>query len=324
MISKGNFTIISILLWCILYLSISCGGGSSNAIPEEDLSLEKNDPNFELAKNGFPVIEDFDYVNYAVTSIPMHFKTESSFFKNASEANNTPEHNPITNEGSKLGRVLFYDKNLSLNKKVSCASCHQQKNGFSDKEQFSTGFAGEKTSRHSPGLTQAMFYEPGKFFWDERAETLEDQVLEPIENPIEMGMELEQLVVRLQEKEYYPKLFTAAFGDQIVTSERISLALAQFIRSMVSYESAFDKAFDENGNPEFENNLNDKELLGLDLFLGKPGASGVAINCSICHGTSAIVSSRVANIGLPNNTDLGAGDGMFKAPSLRNIEVRKN
>jgi cytochrome c peroxidase len=311
---------------CSSIISISCGGSSSGTAVEEEVGLEKNNPpnTIELINETGPNAEKFDYVSYVKSSLPMHYQSESSLFKNAAESDNTPENNLVTNEGARLGRVLFYDKNLSLNKTISCASCHQQKNGFGDKERFSTGFNGEITNRQSPGLTNARFYEPKKFFWDERAETLEEQVLEPIQNDIEMGMTLEELVERLQPQEHYHELFTEAFGDQVVTSERISLALAQFIRTLISYESKFDKAFNENGTPEFEEHFNEEEKLGLDLFLGKASTNGIGINCSICHGTPAIVSSRVANIGLPNNDDEGAGDGKFKAPSLRNVEVRKH
>ena len=317
----------------LLCLSMACGGGSVGEVILEEPSLIDENLAFEKgnSEGSFQVFQKevfegkiFDYVKYAVTLIPEHFKSETGPFKDASEADNTPEDNQITNEGALLGRVLFYDKNLSLNKKTSCSSCHQQKNGFSDKDRFSKGFAGERTERHSPGLTQARYYEPGKYFWDERAETLEAQVLMPIQNEVEMGMTLEGLVERLEKTDYYSSLFTQAFGDGVISSERISLALAQFIRSMVSYQSPFDKAFDASGLPQFEENLSDEENLGLDLFLGKASVNGEGINCSICHGTTAIVSSRVANIGLPNNTDIGAGDSKFKAPSLRNVAVRKN
>lgn len=124
---------------------------------------------------------------------------------------NTPAFNPITDAGATLGRVLFYDKNLSINNTISCASCHQQDKGFSDPNQFSIGFDGATTGRHSMTLINSRWYESQRFFWDERAATLEEQVLMPIEDHIEMGMDLNQLVTKLEGLEYYPVLFNKAF-----------------------------------------------------------------------------------------------------------------
>ena len=85
------------------------------------------------------------------------------------------------------GRVLFYDKRLSTNQTISCASCHQQAHGFSDPRQFSIGYDGSLGTRHAMGLSNARWYQRKHFFWDERAATLEDQTLQPVQNPIEMG-----------------------------------------------------------------------------------------------------------------------------------------
>ena len=125
----------------------------------------------------------------------------------AIDHDNTPTDNPITNEGATLGRVLFYDTNLSANGSVSCGSCHNQSVGFSDERQLSLGFDGGETRRHSMSLSNAMFYQPGKFFWDERAATLEEQVLGPIQDAVEMGLTLEELVDVVDEQEYYDPLF---------------------------------------------------------------------------------------------------------------------
>ena len=153
---------------------------------------------------------------------------------------------------------------------MSCASCHRQDEGFSDNDRFSRGFDGERTDRHSPSLTNAKFYQRGRFFWDERADTLEAQVLEPIQSPVEMGMNLDDLVTRMGNLQYYSVLFETAYGDNVITSERISLALSQFVRAMVSYNAPFDLAFNENGQADFENNLTQQQLLGFRLFTGAP------------------------------------------------------
>ena len=103
---------------------------------------------------------------------------------------NTPINNQITDNGATLGRVLFYDKNLSINNSTSCASCHKQANAFSDTELKSEGFNGGLTGRHSMPLTNVKYYPNGRFFWDQRAATLEEQVLTPIQDAVEMGMTL--------------------------------------------------------------------------------------------------------------------------------------
>jgi cytochrome c peroxidase len=137
--------------------------------------------------------------------------------------------------------VLFYDKKISANGRISCSSCHEQAAAFSDNRALSLGFAGGETRRNSMGLTNARFYQPGKFFWDERAATLEDQVLMPFQNPVEMGLSLEQAVSITESQSYYRDLFTSAFGDPTINADRIARALAQFVRSIVSINSRYDQ-----------------------------------------------------------------------------------
>lgn len=173
---------------------------------------------------------------YASPDLPEHLKTAA-----AVGSDNPPVDNPVTDAGATLGRVLFYDRNLSTNRAVSCASCHRQRDGFADPRPLSVGFAGGRTGRNSMGVSNARFYHPGTFFWDQRAATLEEQVLKPIQDSVEMGMDLHSLTNRLQKYEFYETLFTAAFGDSQVTSDRIAKALAQFIRSMLSFRSRFDE-----------------------------------------------------------------------------------
>ena len=141
---------------------------------------------------------------------------------------------------------------MSYNSTIACASCHKQEDGFSDTATFSEGFLGEFTGRNSMGLANARFYELGSFFWDQRAETLEDQVLMPIQDHVEMGMSLDTLVLKLDGLEYYDPLFEDVFGDAAVTTDRISLALSQFIRSMVSYNAKFDEGMQTIGQANFE------------------------------------------------------------------------
>src|SRR6185312_1726533 len=164
----------------------------------------------------------FDYVAYAVTNLPPHYKDPNSPAGNLAGTDNTPATNPITNAGATLGRVLFYDRFLSANNTTSCGSCHLQQLGFSDLNPVSKGFQGGFTKRHSMGLSNAKFYQRGHFFSDERAATLEDLVLQPIQDPIEMGNNLSTLIPQMAQTTYYPGLFQAAFGTPDITPDRMA------------------------------------------------------------------------------------------------------
>jgi cytochrome c peroxidase len=251
---------------------------------------------------------------------------------------NTPADNPITDEGATLGRVLFYDRALSANGTVACASCHDQAHAFADPAQFSTGFEGGLTGRNAMSVLDARFYRNGRFFWDERAATLEEQVLMPIQNEVEMGLTLDELVANVSAQPYYAPLFEDAFGDATVTSDRISRALAQFVRAAVSYRSRYDEGIAAAGDvANAFPNYSASENRGKALFLGRAA-------CAACHLDSgppapgprrnqAIFFIAIAtNNGLDATTDVddnGVGDisgdpqddGRFKSPSLRNVEL---
>lgn len=270
------------------------------------------------AATGYPVLPNTpaDYVGYAVNNIPAYWKTGT-----IASRNNTPASNPITNAGATLGRVLFYDTRLSHDNGTSCGSCHRQQNDFSDPNQFSEGFDGQQTSRHSMGLSNNRYYSPGRYFWDERATTLEQQVLDPIQSSVEMGSTMSEVRGKLAATSYYPQLFQKAFGTTEITDDRISKALSQFVRSMVSYNSKFDRAV-ALGTPEAPNyaaaGYTQQEQLGATIF-------HTAQQCSGCHATNLQVANTTHNIGLDAtsaSTD-GAGNGRFKTPSLRNVEARE-
>jgi len=272
--------------------------------------------------------------DYEDLNLPTHFTTDSPgpLPTSVDGTDNTPADNPITNDGATLGRVLFYDKALSANGTISCASCHQQDKGFSDDAVLSLGFDGETTGRHSMTLINARFYQRGRFFWDERAATLEEQVLMPFQDPVEMGMTLDEIVSTVQAQSYYPELFTNAFGTPDVDADRIANALAQFVRSIVSHDSKYDagRALSPSPGANFPN-FTAEENLGKNLFFQTIPNGGGA--CFGCHTTEAFIS---ANPGPQNNgldafstNDLGAGEvftnpifeGRFKTTSLRNIEL---
>jgi cytochrome c peroxidase len=229
-------------------------------------------------------------------------------------ADNTPANNPITDAGATLGRVLFYDKRLSANQSISCASCHHQALAFADSAALSRGFNGRRTARHTMGLSNARFYVNRRFFWDERAVSLEAQVLQPIQDTVEMGLPLDQMTSRINATSFYPPLFAAAFGSSVATPDLVARALAQFIRSMVTAGSKFDAGVTSREGPPFTN-FTQQERLGMQVFNGVGG-------CARCHFTSAQIAPAVFNNGLDATiTDAGAGNGRFKAPSLRNIEL---
>lgn len=275
----------------------------------------------------FPQLPDSPF-NYAKVTLPTYIDRESLEL-----ADNTPTTNVLTDEGATLGRVLFYDKQLSKTNTTSCASCHVQRDGFSDRRRFSKGFEGRSTTRNSMNLANLRYSnvkrdEPG-FFWDERAATLEQQVLMPIQDEIEMGMKLNDLEDKLQQLPYYPPLFKAAFGSAIVTSDRIAKSLAQFLRSMTSFNSKFDRVKRD------DEKFTDREELGASLFIDGP--DGIAeFACAMCHVPPTFNMPAAANIGLelkykdhgleklgrPSNDPLTpSNNGKFKAPSLRNVEL---
>ncbi|WP_420430089.1 cytochrome-c peroxidase [Hyphobacterium sp.] len=271
-----------------------------------------------------PVLPQIPYFYAdADVTLPQHYRNGP-----VAAADNTPINNHITNTGAALGRVLFYDRRLSANNTTSCASCHIQSTGFSDTLRFSQGFAGEFTARHSPGLSNARYYENGHFFWDERAESLEDQTLAPIQSDVEMGLTLEAAVSRVAAESFYADLFTDAFGDAEVTSDRMAEAMAQFVRSMSSASSPFDQALAAGplGSDAFQASFSEAEYLGLQLFMPVPGSTVQDVGCAACHNTLAHISDDVHNIGLDagNDPDADPGNGLgeFKSPSLRNIGVR--
>ncbi len=255
--------------------------------------------------------------------LPAHFQPRA-----VRDLDNTPFSNPTTDAGAALGRVLFYDTRLSANGTVACASCHHQKHAFSDPGgRTSKGYEGKHTDRNAMPLVEARFYPRGRFFWDERARTLEDQVLMPIGNKVEMGHDPAKVVTQLAADPVYPKLYAAAFGDPKLTTDRTARALAQFVRALLSYRSKYDAGVAQvrSRTDDFPN-FTREENRGRGLFVQR---------CATCHmpgGQDAVFSDpNTQNTGLDADLkvpDLGVADvtfdknrvGHFKSPSLRNVE----
>lgn len=238
------------------------------------------------------------------------------------------DDNELTVAKVQLGRMLFYETNLSLDGSMSCSSCHIQANGFSDPDRFSLGVD------QLPGKRQAMAvfnlaWNTNEFFWDGRAHLLRDQSLLPIQDPLEMKEELASVVAKLEVQQQYRDQFSRAFGSEEVTALKISLALEQFMNSIVSVNSKYDQFL------AGEVTLSASEERGRELFFAEynpffPAVSGA--DCQHCHSGKNFENDKYLNNGLDSEadwTDLGRYDvtgdpddrAKFKVTSLRNIEV---
>jgi cytochrome c peroxidase len=239
----------------------------------------------------------------------------------------------ITDEGATLGRVLFYDKILSIDNTVSCGSCHHQSIGFADQARLSNGIDNQVTDRNAPPISN--LYDDNLLFWDGRATSLNDLVLQPVRNHKEMGMEnMDFLVAKIKAAPYYADLFSKAYGTSDVTSERVADAMTQFVKSMIGCDSEMDRKSlsGQSLSPQAEE--------GRNIFFGKG-------SCYNCHsgpdfndrggfidpffppnGGGFGWAQDIADIGLDETyTDVGMGVfdenlvGVFKIPSLRNVAL---
>lgn len=241
-----------------------------------------------------------------------------------------PEDNPLTIEGVELGRYLFYEKKLSGDNSMSCATCHMPQNGFSDSKKFSIGIDGISGNRQSMALVNLGW--ESFFFWDGRKTTLESQILEPVPNPIEMHQSWKDAVSKLNADVDYRNRFFKAFNEEGIDSIKVSKAIAQFLRTLISSESKYDVMY------KFENNMtlseseqsilstiDNEEWAGYDLFKSLNGA-----DCFHCHNGPLMQVKKFSNNGLDATfSDLGRGavtgnsndNGKFKVPTLRNIAL---
>ena len=237
-------------------------------------------------------------------------------------------NNPPTKEGVALGRMLFYEKMLSKDGTQACASCHLQSHGFTDTARFSIGVEGKQGGRQAMSVFNTAWH-TNEFFWDGRAHLLRDQSLMPIQDPLEMNETLENVVAKLSESKTYQDQFFRAFNSEEVTSEKMSLALEQFMNTIVSNQSKYDKYL------AGEVSLTASEERGRELFFLEfneflPDQSGA--DCAHCHGGFNFSNRLYSNNGLDaegNFADYGrekatkkiSDRAKFKIPSLRNIEL---
>ena len=241
---------------------------------------------------------------------------------------NIPEDNPLTVEGVKLGRMLFYEKMMSKDGSLACAGCHLQEDAFDDIRRFSEGVRGEEGGRQAMAVFN-MAWNDNEFFWDGRAHLLRDQALLPIQDELEMDETLDNVVAKLSDSKTYRDQFTHAFGTDVIDAEKISLALEQFMHSIVSNDSKYDQY--KAGTAT----LTESEERGRALFFEEyneffPEESGA--DCAHCHSGINFENDQYMNNGLDSDaefTDLGrfkvTNDPMdkakFKVTSLRNVEL---
>jgi len=239
-----------------------------------------------------------------------------------------PVDNPLTVEGVKLGRMLFYETALSGDGSQSCASCHRQANAFSDTAKLSTGIRGMLGKRQAMAVFN-MLWNKNEFFWDGRAHLLRDQAILPIQDPLEMDETLPNVVSKLSAMSIYTDQFNKAFGSSEINPVKISLALEQFMNSIVSHESKYDAYLDGTQN------LTPEEERGRKLFFTEYNSffpKEYGAKCAHCHGGANFATGRYANNGLDSSidfTDIGrekvTGNpndrAAFKVTSLRNIEL---
>jgi cytochrome c peroxidase len=239
------------------------------------------------------------------------------------------DDNPMTVEGVELGRKLFWEVKLSGDNTMSCGSCHAPNAAFSDPNQFSIGIDGIEGNRNSMALINLGW--ATDFFWDGRAATLEEQILGPVPNPIEMHQEWPAATAKLSQSTEYRNMFYRAFGEEGIDSTKVSKAIAQFLRTMISGKSKYDVMYMvENQIPrnaeqaQIESTITVNEWAGYDLFKSLNGA-----DCLHCHKGTMMRIDGFSNNGLDATfSDLGRGaitgnsndDGKFKVPTLRNIE----
>lgn len=259
--------------------------------------------------------------NYSNQTIPSYITKDNTL------------SNPITDKGATLGRVLFYDKNLSINNTISCASCHKQSLAFSDTAIASIGVNG-LTGRHSMRLVNARFGQETKFFWDERAVSLENQTTKPIQDHNEMGYSgqngdpsLNDLITKLSKIDYYKELFKFVYDSEEITEPKIQQALAQFIRSIQSFDSKYDIGRNQVTS-ELTNfpNFTNQENLGKNLFMSTPTFDanseriGGGLGCNGCHRAPEFdIDPNSKSNGIGGSLGGGPDFTNTKSPSLRNL-----
>ena len=232
-----------------------------------------------------------------------------------------PQDNPLTEAGVALGQRLFQDPRLSINNGQTCASCHEARHAFTDARPFSLGAEGERGSRNAMPLFN-LAWKPA-FFWDGRAPTLREQVLQPIQDPHEMHETLDRVVRKIGD---LAPLFEKAFGTPDITTESLARALEQHLLSLISADSRMDRTLTKGER------LTAQEQRGFELFFTEsdPGRGIRGGDCFHCHGGAHFTSNIFTNNGLDRVfidegryrvTRREEDRGKFIVPSLRNVAL---
>lgn len=271
----------------------------------------------------FAACDSKDPVDPPATYDPTPFNLDAGYFP----APDLPADNKLTVAGVQLGRMLFYEPMLSKDGSQACADCHKQPDAFSDIRQFSIGVEGLPGKRQAMAVMNLAWHHNG-LFWDGRAPHVRDQALKPIQDPLEMNETLPNVVAKLSADKKYTDQFIRAFGDATVTSERVGLALEQFMLTMVSNNAKYDKW--KNGQAT----LSDSEERGRVLFFTEfdPFGSERGAECFHCHAGFNFTNDEFMNNGLDTDaeqTDEGRrkvtndplDQAKFKVPSLRNVAL---
>jgi cytochrome c peroxidase len=267
-----------LLISMVVYLGVACSDNSQDIQPEE-----------------------------ALFAVPSNFPNPVYDFSK----------NPITKEGFELGKTLFYDGDLSRDGTISCAECHNQAYAFTHHgHDISHGIDNLRGIRNAPPIQNMAFQK--EFFWDGGVFDLDLFSIAPIENPVEMDEKIGNVLEKLRKKEKYASLFQKAYGSKEITTERFLKALSQFMNTLVSADSRYDKY----SRKEAGGVLNEEETAGLAIFKQK---------CASCHAGELFTDQSYRNNGLPiyNAEDTGRhritqnleDKYKFKVPSLRNIAV---
>ena len=312
-----KFTLLSVM--CALGIGFVSNTDSSSSLNFVFSAVEEVPV---LPEHSFDYSVDFpDHIVNSIPDDPVGYETVSP---------NTDLADNVTDDGATLGRVLFYDEKLSALEDISCASCHLATQSFADNKDFSQG-VNTLTSRNSMHLNDLGWTKNKGFFWDFRAENFHDAIELPLTDDNEIGADMEDITLKLGLTSYYADLFEKAYGDNEITGDRILDALSQFISSMNTFNSKFDKGAEN----EFVN-FNQSEKDGLQLFSqacaschtegsGLPFFFGEGIEMGLEEQINFFPG--IFTNSLKDVTDVGIGgwlDGMehlFKSPTLRNVEL---
>jgi cytochrome c peroxidase len=308
-------------------LSFEKNGSSTHSRQGDPIAiaLQANLPGAWRVRDVGPVVPSKQKAALAKALLPAKWTVYPFKMSSAFPVPDLPLDNPLIEERVSLGKLLFHDASLSRDGSLSCASCHKDSSAFSDARRFSLGVGDQVGTRQAMPLFNMAW--KSSFFWDGRAPSLRAQALMPIQDHAEMDESLSNVVMKLKASKEYGVLFQNAFDSGEITADRISLALEQFVLTLTSYESRFDRSI------RGEEVLSTNELRGFELFMTEsdPRTGFFGADCFHCHGGPLFSDHQFHNNGLDathdrdpgrfKTTGLESDRGKFSTPSLRNIAL---